>query len=204
MYSIMGTAARHMLMLMACLAARGMCQIKEAGAEDSLPVIHSTLQSPGLHSTASPDLPSFVPGARVQALGSSSDNNTVLKRPVSPPKCLAYPSISNYFKYINTVISVIVFVVGLVGNATLLRIIYQNKCMRNGPNALIASLALGDLIYIFIDIPINAYKVALSLPLLLCVFMSVLYFIFIAKLLSDRLHTVDMMKSNNNEGDLLR
>uniref|UniRef100_A0A3B5LV35 G-protein coupled receptors family 1 profile domain-containing protein n=1 Tax=Xiphophorus couchianus TaxID=32473 RepID=A0A3B5LV35_9TELE len=162
MYSIMGTAARHMLMLMACLAARGMCQIKEAGAEDSLPVIHSTLQSPGLHSTASPDLPSFVPGARVQALGSSSDNNTVLKRPVSPPKCLAYPSISNYFKYINTVISVIVFVVGLVGNATLLRIIYQNKCMRNGPNALIASLALGDLIYIFIDIPINAYKLLAS------------------------------------------
>ena len=31
--------------------------------------------------------------------------------------------------------------------------------MRNGPNALIASLALGDLIYIAIDIPINVYKV---------------------------------------------
>uniref|UniRef100_A0AAV2KSI6 Endothelin-1 receptor n=1 Tax=Knipowitschia caucasica TaxID=637954 RepID=A0AAV2KSI6_KNICA len=30
--------------------------------------------------------------------------------------------------------------------------------MRNGPNALIASLALGDLIYITIDIPINVYK----------------------------------------------
>ena len=53
--------------------------------------------------------------------------------------------------------------VGLVGNATLLRIIYQHKCMRNGPNALIASLALGDLIYIFIDIPINVYKVKFSL-----------------------------------------
>jgi len=39
------------------------------------------------------------------------------------------------------------------------KIIYQNKCMRNGPNALIASLALGDLIYIIIDIPINVYKV---------------------------------------------
>ncbi|KAG7232569.1 hypothetical protein INR49_008382 [Caranx melampygus] len=32
--------------------------------------------------------------------------------------------------------------------------------MRNGPNALIASLALGDLIYIAIDIPINVYKKA--------------------------------------------
>ncbi|KAJ8271830.1 hypothetical protein COCON_G00106890 [Conger conger] len=30
--------------------------------------------------------------------------------------------------------------------------------MRNGPNALIASLALGDLIYIIIDIPVNVYK----------------------------------------------
>ncbi|MEQ2279511.1 hypothetical protein AMECASPLE_010272, partial [Ameca splendens] len=164
MHSIMGTTAWHMLMLMACLAARGMCQIKEMEAEDSLPVIlvHTTLQSPGFHSTVSPsagtDLASFVAGARAQALGSSSVNNTVIKKPVRPPRCLVNPSISNYFKYINTVISIIVFVVGLVGNATLLRIIYQHKCMRNGPNALIASLALGDLIYIFIDIPINVYK----------------------------------------------
>ncbi|CAI5680705.1 unnamed protein product [Oreochromis niloticus] len=34
--------------------------------------------------------------------------------------------------------------------------------MRNGPNALIASLALGDLIYIVIDIPINVYKLLAS------------------------------------------
>lgn len=63
------------------------------------------------------------------------------------------------FKYINTVLSCAIFIVGMVGNVTLLRIIYQNKCMRNGPNALIASLALGDLIYIIIDIPITTYKV---------------------------------------------
>ena len=50
----------------------------------------------------------------------------------------------------------------MVGNATLLRIIYQNKCMRNGPNALIASLALGDLIYVVIDLPINVFKVGKS------------------------------------------
>lgn len=76
--------------------------------------------------------------------------------------CLVNTSIKGYFKYINTTISIIVFVVGLVGNTTLLRIIYQHKCMRNGPNALIASLALGDLIYITTDIPINVYKVQLS------------------------------------------
>lgn len=74
-------------------------------------------------------------------------------------KCAQRPRITNTFKHINTVISCTVFIIGLVGNATLLRIIYQNKCMRNGPNALIASLALGDLIYIIIDIPIHVYKV---------------------------------------------
>ncbi|XP_013877930.1 endothelin receptor type Aa [Austrofundulus limnaeus] len=155
----MGTPAKNMFMLMACLAARGMCQIKGAGAEDSVPgvVVHSTLQSPGFYSTTHPGK-----GAEVKASESSFSNETVVKRPMPPPSCLTALSISNYFKYINTVISITVFVVGLVGNVTLLRIIYQHKCMRNGPNALIASLALGDLIYIFIDIPINVYKLLAS------------------------------------------
>ncbi|KAF7244141.1 Endothelin-1 receptor [Varanus komodoensis] len=78
--------------------------------------------------------------------------------------CTHNPRIDGTFKYINTVISCAVFIIGLVGNATLLRIIYQNKCMRNGPNALIASLALGDLIYIVIDIPINVYKLHAQWP----------------------------------------
>lgn len=83
----------------------------------------------------------------------------VPQRPLSPPSCLQNTSIKKAFKYINTVLSCLIFTVGIIGNATLLRIIYQNKSMRNGPNALIASLALGDLIYIAIDIPINVYKV---------------------------------------------
>ncbi|XP_058049929.1 endothelin-1 receptor [Ahaetulla prasina] len=72
--------------------------------------------------------------------------------------CSKSPRMTNTFKHINTVISCAIFIIGLVGNATLLRIIYQNKCMRNGPNALIASLALADLIYIIVDIPIHVYK----------------------------------------------
>ncbi|EHB17444.1 Endothelin-1 receptor [Heterocephalus glaber] len=72
--------------------------------------------------------------------------------------CPQQTKITAAFKYINTVISCTIFIVGMVGNATLLRIIYQNKCMRNGPNALIASLALGDLIYVVIDLPINVFK----------------------------------------------
>ncbi|KAG2456743.1 EDNRB protein, partial [Polypterus senegalus] len=76
----------------------------------------------------------------------------------SPPMCSGPTEIRDTFKYINTIVSCLVFVVGIIGNSTLLRIIYKNKCMRNGPNILIASLALGDLLHIVIDIPINVYK----------------------------------------------
>ena len=68
-------------------------------------------------------------------------------------------SIKTAFKYVNSALGLVIFVVGVVGNGTLLRILYQNRAMRTGPNALMGSLALGDLIYITIDIPINIYKV---------------------------------------------
>lgn len=152
---------------MACMAARGMCQINRAEAEEKKKpgfLVHSTLQSAGFHSsTIRPSLgPGLQTGAQAQAAGSGPVNETVIKRPMPPPPCVRSTSINVYFKYINTVISITVFVVGLIGNATLLRIIYQNKCMRNGPNALIASLALGDLIYLTIEKPINVYKLLMS------------------------------------------
>lgn len=84
-----------------------------------------------------------------------------------PPMCSEPARIRDTFKYVNTVVSVLVFVVGIVGNAALLRIIHANKSMRSGPNILIASLALGDLIHIVIDIPINTYRVSYSKSLLL-------------------------------------
>lgn len=79
-----------------------------------------------------------------------------------PPMCLQSTGIRDAFKYVNTLVSLVVFVVGIVGNSSLLRIICTNKCMRSGPNILIASLAVGDLIHIVVDIPINAYRVSSS------------------------------------------
>ncbi|XP_069505059.1 endothelin receptor type B-like [Ambystoma mexicanum] len=76
----------------------------------------------------------------------------------NPPLCLMPTEIRHAFKYINTVVSIAIFMVGIIGNSTLLRIIYKNKCMRNAPNVLIGSLALGDLLYIIIALPINVYK----------------------------------------------
>lgn len=162
----MAAPGMHVLVLMICVAARGMGQVSRAEAEvNPLPVVlvHSTLQSPSFYTTTSSVTAKGLqhPEADEQAMG-SGNRTSVMKKPLPPPMCLVSTSISTYFKYINTIISVLVFVVGLVGNATLLRIIYQHKCMRNGPNALIASLALGDLIYIIIDIPINVYKVHLA------------------------------------------
>lgn len=81
-----------------------------------------------------------------------------------PPMCLESAGIRDAFKYVNSLVSVVVFVVGIVGNSALLKIIYVNKSMRSGPNILIASLALGDLIHVVIDIPINAYRVSYSPP----------------------------------------
>ncbi|KAM9315241.1 endothelin receptor type Aa [Pholidichthys leucotaenia] len=161
----MGIRAGHMLLLMACMAATGICQLNGADAdEDPMrgSLIHSTLPSLGFYSTPSPSAGPEIDVWAPEAMGSGLLNQTIIKRPLPPPKCQVNTSINSYFKYINTVISIIVFLVGLVGNATLLRIIYQHKCMRNGPNALIASLALGDLIYIIIDIPINVYKLLAS------------------------------------------
>ncbi|XP_037318132.2 endothelin receptor type B-like [Pungitius pungitius] len=76
----------------------------------------------------------------------------------NPPMCLKRTEITHAFKYVNTIVSCLIFVVGIIGNSTLLKIMYKNKCMRNGPNVLIGSLALGDLLYIIIAIPINVFK----------------------------------------------
>nr|DBA20858.1 TPA: hypothetical protein GDO54_017599 [Pyxicephalus adspersus] len=87
-----------------------------------------------------------------------SEDDTGNMPPRRPPPCLSRSKIKHAFKYVTTILSCVIFLVGIVGNSTLLRIIYKNKCMRNGPNVLIASLALGDLFYILIAIPINIYK----------------------------------------------
>ncbi|XP_068602565.1 LOW QUALITY PROTEIN: endothelin receptor type B [Brachionichthys hirsutus] len=94
------------------------------------------------------------------AFGSSVGFDTAGPRTPCPPMCLESAIIRDAFKYVNTVVSVVVFVFGIVGNSALLKIIYGNKCMRSGPSILIASLALGDLIHIMVGVPVNAYRVS--------------------------------------------
>lgn len=50
----------------------------------------------------------------------------------------------------------VVFVVGLVGNGTLIYTVLRNKKMRNVPNIFIVSLAAGDLLLILVSVPFTA------------------------------------------------
>ncbi|KAG8452228.1 hypothetical protein GDO86_004141 [Hymenochirus boettgeri] len=88
-----------------------------------------------------------------------ANNSFENKKRMSPPMCDGQIQIKDTFRYLNTVVSCVIFIVGIIGNSALLRIIYKNTFMRNGPNIIIASLALGDLLHIIINIPIITYKV---------------------------------------------
>lgn len=102
--------------------------------------------------------PSLLQDAKLPNRSESLPRSSGSEPPLLPV-CVKPADIRHIFKYINTIVSCTIFIVGIIGNSTLLRIIYKNKCMRNGPNVLIASLALGDLLYILIALPINVYKV---------------------------------------------
>jgi hypothetical protein len=55
--------------------------------------------------------------------------------------------------YIVPVLFVLIFVVGVLGNGTLVLIFIRHRNMRNTPNTYIFSLALGDLLVIVICVP---------------------------------------------------
>ncbi|XP_061108827.1 endothelin-1 receptor-like [Conger conger] len=149
----MGPTTLPVFLALFYMAGSGECQINSTGSDLAVDLPFS-IQQAHLITTLEP-FSTRAPAADL-SLGPEGSNVTV--RVFVPPGCTQATSMRWAFKYINTAIACVIFLVGMVGNATLLRIIYQNKCMRNGPNALIASLALGDLIYITVDIPINTYK----------------------------------------------
>ncbi|XP_057707643.1 endothelin receptor type B isoform X2 [Corythoichthys intestinalis] len=89
---------------------------------------------------------------------SQMDKNNFNCSASPPPMCNYSTGIRDTFKYLNTAISVAVFVLGIVGNSLLLRFIHKNKRMRNCTDILIASLASGDLLHIVMGIPVNTYR----------------------------------------------
>lgn len=58
--------------------------------------------------------------------------------------------------YIVPVVFLIIFLVGVLGNGTLVLIFVRQKTMRNVPNTYILSLALGDLLVILTCVPFTS------------------------------------------------
>ncbi|XP_056320925.1 endothelin receptor type B [Danio aesculapii] len=101
--------------------------------------------------------------SNAQTADPGSAAHTRLKAPNATenrgPMCSAPVRIKDVFKYISSVVSCVVFLLGMLGNVTLLTIIKEHKCMRSGPNIVIGSLALGDILHIVIGLPVNVYKI---------------------------------------------
>ncbi|NXM94282.1 EDNRB protein, partial [Sylvia borin] len=141
-------APTTLAILLGCLFSGTHGQTPRAFQQSTVPL--EVLRQEQPYSLLQPGLLRAVPASNV--------SGSVPSEPPLLPVCARPADIRHVFKYINTIVSCSIFVVGIIGNSTLLRIIYKNKCMRNGPNVLIASLALGDLLYILIALPINVYK----------------------------------------------
>ena len=75
-----------------------------------------------------------------------------------PSEIYNYPSLiqTGVTACIVPIVFGIIFVVGLIGNGTLIYIVARNKSLRNTPNILIVSLASGDLLLILIAVPFVA------------------------------------------------
>lgn len=72
-------------------------------------------------------------------------------------------SINDYYDYsdrpetyIVPALFAIIFVIGMIGNVTLVLIFVRNKQMRNVPNIYIINLALGDLLVIISCVPFTS------------------------------------------------
>lgn len=146
-------APTTLAIFLTCLFSGAHSQTPRAFQETTVPL--EVLSQEQVYSL---DQPSLFQGGKLSNHSESLPRSTSSEPPLLPV-CVKPADIRHIFKYINTIVSCTIFIVGIIGNSTLLRIIYKNKCMRNGPNVLIASLALGDLLYILIALPINVYKV---------------------------------------------
>ncbi|XP_022079658.1 neuromedin-B receptor-like [Acanthaster planci] len=56
------------------------------------------------------------------------------------------------------IVTAILTVVGFFGNSGIILIVLSNRSMRNRPNALVASLAVGDLLVVLVSAPLRIYQ----------------------------------------------
>lgn len=98
---------------------------------------------------------SFIAPADMKATGDFSHNETTnmsFPEEFVPFKLVA----SQPEAYIVPILFAIIFIIGVVGNGTLIVTVIKNKTMRNTPNIFLVSLALGDLLIILVSVPVTA------------------------------------------------
>jgi hypothetical protein len=99
----------------------------------------------------------------VQTIGSRPQTKTAVVDMTNISSANNTLSINDYYDYterpetyIVPVLFAIIFVVGMIGNVTLVLIFVRNKQMRNVPNIYIINLALGDLLVIVSCVPFTS------------------------------------------------
>jgi hypothetical protein len=78
------------------------------------------------------------------ALNASSDNSTQVQQRF------------NVEQYIVPVVFGLIFLLGVIGNGSLMFIIFRYKSMRNLPNIFVFNLALGDLFILLFTVPFTS------------------------------------------------
>lgn len=81
--------------------------------------------------------------------------NASITEPVSEDN-MYVPYSSRPETYIVPVVFAMIFVVGVLGNGTLVLVFIRHRSMRNVPNTYILSLALGDLLVIITCVPFTS------------------------------------------------
>ncbi|XP_078683158.1 endothelin receptor type B-like [Branchiostoma floridae x Branchiostoma belcheri] len=72
--------------------------------------------------------------------------------------CPSPITVDHAVKITHIVLSAVIFLLGLTGNALVIRIVATKPDMRNAPNVLLAGLACGDLLFVLLCVPITAYN----------------------------------------------
>ncbi|XP_070567777.1 phe13-bombesin receptor-like [Ptychodera flava] len=83
--------------------------------------------------------------SRLYSWNDSMPNDTFFYQPRPGPEAVIIPAAF-----------ALIFIIGVVGNGTLVRIVLMNPNMRSVPNIFIASLAIGDLLLLLVFVPFNA------------------------------------------------
>ncbi|KAK6185598.1 hypothetical protein SNE40_007798 [Patella caerulea] len=78
---------------------------------------------------------------------------TAVKENLSGSSNATMPVMPDYISVTSTLLYVIIFIVGIIGNGLVITVVAINKDMRNSTNTFLVNLAVADLLVILICMP---------------------------------------------------